>query len=87
MNTQFNTIEQIYNSKDIANSSAYLAACEQFEIEASQFANNENVFCRKYAEEVSLAYDRAKHADCSYSVYAEAYKAEKLLERAWNNAD
>ena len=87
MNTQFNTIENIYNSKDIANSAAYLSACDQFEREASQYANNENFFCKKYAEQVSLSYDKAKNADCAYSVYAAAHAAEKWLEKAWNSAE
>jgi hypothetical protein len=87
MNTEFNTIEKIYKSKDIANSAAYLAACDSFEVEASKFANNESFYCRKCAEEVSLAYSRAKNADCAYSVYVAAHAAEKWLEKAWNNAD
>ena len=88
MNTLFNTIENISNDKTIVNkSAAYLAACDQFEIEASKFANNENFMSRKSAEEVSLAYDKAKRADCEYNVYVAAFAAEGWLSKAWNNAD
>lgn len=88
MNTQFNTIETISNDATITNkTAAYLAACDSFEIEASKFANNENFVCRKSAEEVSLSFDKAKHADCEYSVYVAANAAEIWLKKAWNNAD
>lgn len=88
MNTQFNTIETISNDATITNKSeAYLAACDSFEIEASKFANNENFVSRKSAEEVSLAYHKAKNADGEYAVYAAAYAAEVWLKKAWNNAD
>lgn len=88
MNTKFNTIENISNDATITNKSeAYLSACDTFEAEASKFANNENFMSRKSAEEVSLAYEKAKHADCEYSIYVACFAAEKWLEKAWNNAD
>ena len=88
MNTSFNTIETIRTDATITNkSAAYLAACDEFEIEASKFANNENLVSRKSAEEVSLAYHKAKSADCEYSVYVAANAAETWLSKAWNNAD
>ena len=60
MNTEFNTIEKISNDATITNKSvAYLEACNQFEIEASKFANNENFVSRKSAEEVSLNLEKA----------------------------
>lgn len=88
MNTSFNTIETIRTDKSITNTSAaYLAACDQFEIQASQFAKNESFICRKFAEEVSLSYNKAKSSDCEYSIYVNCNHAEKWLEKAWNNAD
>lgn len=88
MNTSFNTIENIrMNAAIIDKSSAYLAACDEFENQASQFASNENFVCKKYAEEVSLAFAKAKAADCEYSIYAAAHAAENWLSKAWNNAD
>lgn len=88
MNTSFNTIETIRTNAAIINkSAAYLSACDEFEIEASQFANNENFVSRKSAEEVSLSYQKAKNADCEYSVYVSAHAAEIWLQKAWNNAD
>lgn len=88
MNTSFNTIESIRTNAEITNkAAAYLAACDQFEIEASQFANNENFVSRKSAEEVSIQYAKAKNADCEYAVYAAANAAEVWLSKAWNNAD
>ena len=87
-NTQFNTIENISNDATITNkSAAYLTACDIFEIEASAFANNDNYICRKYAEEVSLAFDKAKKSDCEYSIYVAVNAAEIWLKKAWNNAD
>lgn len=88
MNTQFNTIETIRTNALISNkSAAYLAAMDEFEVEASKFANNENFVSRKSAEEVSLSYTTAKAADCEYSIYAAAHAAEVWLAKAWNNAD
>ena len=88
MNTQFNTIETISNDSAITNkAAAYLAACDIFEIQASKFANNENFVSRKSAEEVSLAYAKAKNADCEYSIYVAAFASEVWLKKAWNNAD
>lgn len=86
MKATFNEIEKIQSSRIENKSQAYLEACDKFEIEASKFATNENFVCRKYAEEVSLAYHRAKSADCEYMVYSECFAAEKWLERAWNNS-
>lgn len=87
MNTQFNTIETIRTGNVANRAAAYLAACDQLEIEASQFANNENFVSRKSAEQVSLEYAKAQAADCEYSVYAYAAAAEVWLSKAWNNAD
>lgn len=88
MNTNFNTIETIRTDAAITNKSeAYLAACDSFEVEASNYANNTSFMCRKSAEEVSLAYQKAKNADCEYAVYAAAHAAECWLSKAWNNAD
>ena len=88
MNKQFNTIETINNDSTITNkSAAYLAACDQFEIQASEFHENENFVSRKSAEEVSFCYEKAKNADCEYSVYAATFAAEVWLKKAWNNAD
>ena len=88
MNTSFNTIETIRTNAEITNkAAAYLAACDQFEIEATKFATNENFVSRKSAEEVSLAYSRAKSAQGEYAVYAEAHACEVWLSKAWNNAD
>lgn len=88
MNTQFDTIEKIRTDATITNkSAAYLAACDQFEVEASIFAKNENWLSKKCAEEVSLAYARAKSGNCEYAIYAEAHAAEVWLAKAWNNAD
>lgn len=87
MNTKFNTIEKISNDASIKNKvAAYLEACNSFELEASKFSNNENFASRKSAELVSLNYEKAKSADCEYSVYIAAFAAEKWLEKAWNNA-
>lgn len=88
MNTQFNTIETIRTDATIINkSAAFLAAADNFEIEASKFSSNENFYARKCAEEVSLSYAKAKNSDCEYSVYAAAHAAECWLSKAWNNAD
>ena len=88
MNTEFNTIEKISNDSTILNKyEAYLSACDSFEKEASKYTNNENFSSRKSAEEVSLAYAKAKTADCEYMVYTSAKLAEAWLEKAWNNAD
>ena len=88
MNTQFNTIETIRTDATIKNKSiAYLAACDQFEVQASKFSTNENFVSRKSAEEVSLNYAKAKNADCEYSVYVSAHACECWLSKAWNNAD
>lgn len=88
MNTQFNTIETIRINSEIKNKSvAYLAACDEFEMEASKFANNANFVSRKSAEEVSLNYEKAKSADCEYAVYAAAVACEIWLAKSWNNAD
>jgi hypothetical protein len=86
INTQFNTIETIYNQNP-NNSDAYMAAMDMFEQQASIYANNDSFVSRKSAEEVSLAYDKAKHTTESYTIYALAHAAEKWLEKAWNNAD
>jgi hypothetical protein len=88
MNTAFNTIETIRTNAAIVNkSAAYLTAMDEFEVEASRFANNENFVSRKSAEEVSLCYAKAKSADCEYSIYAAAHASEVWLAKAWNNAD
>lgn len=86
MNTNFDTIQKIYET-DITNVSAYLQACDSFEKDASAFCTNENIICRKAAEEVSLAYDRAKNTTEPYNVYVAALAAEMWLCKAWNNAD
>lgn len=86
--TNFNTIETISNDATITNkSAAYLAACDSFEKEASIYANNENYVSRKSSEEVSLAYAKAKSANCEYMIYVSAKLAEAWLSKAWNNAD
>lgn len=88
INTQFNTIENISNDATILNkSAAYLAACDEFEAQASKFANNENFVSRKSAEEVSLNFEKAKSADNEYSIYVATFAAEVWLKKAWNNAD
>jgi hypothetical protein len=88
INTNFNTIETIRTDAAILNkSAAYLAACDIFEIQASQFSVNENFVSRKSAEEVSLNYAKAKTANCEYSVYAAAHACECWLSKSWNNAD
>lgn len=88
MNTKFNTIEEIRTNESITNKmEAYIDACDSFEIEASIFAKNENFVCRKSAEEVSLNYDKAKAANCEYSLYAASNACEMWLSKAWNNAE
>lgn len=89
MNTKFNTIETIRTNPEITNRVAsYLEACDQFEAQSVQFVTNENVISRKSAEEVSLAYDRAKHAgNEEYMVYVHAHACEAWLSKAWNMAD
>jgi len=88
MNTEFNTIETIRTDATITNKcAAYLAACDSFEKEASKFANNENIVSKHSAEEVSLAYAKAKNADCEYAVYTAAHACECWLSKSWNNAD
>jgi len=88
MNTNFNTIESIRTNSEIINKSeAYLAACDQFELQASKFAINDNVVSRNSSQQVSLEYEKAKNADNEYSVYAYAHSCEKWLEKSWNNAD
>jgi hypothetical protein len=88
MTTSFNTIESIRTNAAIDNKcAAYLAACDQFEIEATRYVNNENLVCRKSAEEVSLSYAKAKSSDSEYAIYAAAHAAEMWLSKAWNNAD
>lgn len=87
MNTNFNTIETISNSSELNKSQSYLDACNQFEIEASQFANNESFMSRKSAEEVSLYFAKAKSSNCEFSIYRNCLAAELWLSKAWNNAD
>lgn len=88
MNKKFNTIETIRTDATISNkSAAYLAACDEFEKQASQFATNENFVSRKSAEEVSLNYIKAQGGDCEYAIYASANACEIWLQTAWNNAD
>lgn len=90
MNTEFNTIETIRTDSSIVmnqRSAAYLAACDQFEVQASKFANNENFIARKCANEVSLAYAAAKAADSEFTTYQAAHACEIWLQKAWNNAD
>lgn len=88
MNTSFNTIESIRTNPAITNrSAAYLAACDEFEKQASVFATNESFMSRKSAEEVSLSYAKAKAENCEYSIYVAAHAAEVWLSKAWNNAD
>lgn len=88
MNTSFNTIESIRTNAAIDNKcAAYLAACDQFEIQASQYANNDSFISRKSAEEVSACYVNAQNADCEYTVYVNSHAAEQWLSKAWNNAD
>lgn len=88
MNTQFNTIETIRTDATIINKvEAYLNACNEFEIEASKYADNENFVSRKSSEEVSLAFQRAKNADCEYSVYIASHACECWLSKSWNNAE
>lgn len=87
MKATFNTIETIRTDAMITNkSAAYLAACDSFEKDATQFCNNEGFFCKKAAEEVSLSYDKAKHADGEYNVYAAAHACECWLEKAYSTA-
>ncbi len=90
MNTKFNTIATIADStfdSSIEKRQAYLNACEEFEIQASEYAHNESFMCRKSAEEVSLAYEVAKGCQCEYSLYRAALACEVWLCKAWNNAD
>jgi len=90
MNTNFNTIATIADStfdNSIEKRQAYLDACEQFEIQASEYSNNESFMCRMSAEEVSLAYEVAKGCQCEYSLYRAALACEVWLSKAWNNAD
>ena len=88
MNTQFNTIEMISNDSTIKNKShAYIISCDAFEKQATQFVTNENFVSRKSAEEVSLNFEKAKNADCEYSIYVAAFAAEVWLKKAYNNAD
>jgi len=90
MNTNFNTIATIADStfeSSIQKRQAYLDACDQFEIQASAYCNNESFVSRKSAEEVSLAYEVAKGCECEYSLYRAALACEAWLSKAWNNAD
>jgi hypothetical protein len=88
MNISFDTIEKIRTNAAIVNKSgAYLTALDEFEVEASRFANNKSFVSRKSAEEVSIYCAKAKAADCEYSIYAAAHAAEVWLAKAWNSAD
>jgi hypothetical protein len=90
MNTNFNTIATIADStfeSTMQKRQAYLDACEQFEIQASGYSNNESFMCRKSAEEVSLSFEVAKGCQCEYSLYRAALACEVWLSKAWNNAD
>ena len=88
MEANFNTIEKIRHNSEITHKSkAYLDACDSFELQASKYANNENFIARKAAEEVSIAYAKARSGNCEYAVYAACFAAEKWLEKAYNMAD
>ena len=88
MNKEFNTIAKIQEDATIINrGAAYLHACDQFEAQASQYANNSNWLCRKYAEEVSICYNKVKNCNCEYTAYANAHAAEVWLSKACDSAD
>lgn len=77
INTQFNTIENISNDATIVNkSAAYLAACDEFELQATELSKQGGFIKTKIAEEVSLAYNKAKGCDNEYSIYAAAHACE-----------
>lgn len=78
----YTNIETIRTDASIANKiAAYIAACDQYEVEASQYANHQSFTIRKFAEEVSLSYAKAQSADCEYNVYAAANACERWMEQ------
>lgn len=85
INTDFNTIETIYNN-NVSDVAGYMAALDMFELQATQFVGNESFFCRKSAEEVSLSYDKAKHTTEPYEIYRHAAAAEVWLKTAHERA-
>ena len=85
INTEFNTVETIYNN-NVANVEAFMQAMDLFELQASQFVSNESFFCRKSAEEVSKCYDLAKKTSEPYMIYSHAQAAEVWLKTAFERA-
>lgn len=85
INTNFNTVELIYKN-NVADVAGYMAALDMFELQATQFVSNESFFCKKSAEEVSLAYDKAKHTSEPYEIYQHAHAAEVWLKTAYERA-
>lgn len=85
INTNFNTVELIYKN-NVADVAGYMAALDMFELQATQFVSNESFFCRKSAEEVSLAYHKAKNASEPYEIYQHANAAEVWLKTAYERA-
>ena len=82
LNTNYSTIENISNDFTITNkSAAYLAACDEFELQAAEAVINGGFIARKVAEEVSLAYNKAKHCDNEFSIYREALACEIWLSK------
>lgn len=82
MKTTYNQIETIRTDASISNKIvAYLAACDQYEVEASKYATHQSFIIRKFAEEVSLAYAKAQSGDCEYSVYVQANACERWMEQ------
>lgn len=88
MNTTFNTIETIMNDATVTNrSAAYLSAAHSFAVQADEIASKSEEFvCKKYAEEVTVAWRKCEGADCEYTAYVNANMAEQWLKKCWNNA-
>jgi hypothetical protein len=86
INKDFNTVESIYN-QNTSDINAYLEAMDIFEIQATQFSDNESFFARMCAKEVSLAYDKAKKSTEPYEIYTLANAAEKWLQQAVERAN
>jgi hypothetical protein len=83
INSNFNTIETICNTPNANKTAAYLAACDMFELQASQFINTKSFMCRMSSQEVSNAYAKAKLATCEYSTYVAAIACEVWLSKAF----
>jgi len=75
-------IEEIRNSKSENKSQEYLNACDEFEKNASEILKTKELgfICKKFAEEVSLAYNQAKSESCEYGVYAKAHSAACYMD-------